>query len=47
MARIAAKSGVTKNIPPKEEWMGYPAMPMKRFLRQVVTVTNITEKIKA
>lgn len=47
MARVAAKSGVTKNIPAKEEWMGYPAMPMKAFLRQTVTITNLARKTKA
>lgn len=46
MSRVAAKSGVTKSIPPKEEWMGYPAMPMKKFLRQTVAVSKLTEKTK-
>lgn len=45
-ARVAAKSGVTKDIPAKEEWMGYPAKPMKRFLREAVTLTHISEKTK-
>jgi UDP-3-O-[3-hydroxymyristoyl] glucosamine N-acyltransferase len=35
MVKIAAKSGVTRDIPDGEEWMGYPAQPMKQFLRQV------------
>lgn len=46
-ARVAAKSGVTKNIPPKEEWMGYPAMPMKKFLREAVTLSRISDKHKS
>lgn len=46
MVKIAAKSGVTKDIPAKEEWMGYPAMPMKRFLRQTVKVGQLLNKNK-
>ena len=46
MSRVAAKSGVTKNIPPKEEWMGYPAMPMKTFLRHTVKLAQLAKKTK-
>lgn len=46
MVRVAAKSGVTKSIPAKEEWMGYPAMPMKTFLRQTVAVAKLITKSK-
>lgn len=46
MTRVAAKSGVTKDIPAKEEWMGYPAMPMKTFLRQTVAVSKLITKSK-
>jgi UDP-3-O-[3-hydroxymyristoyl] glucosamine N-acyltransferase len=46
MVRIAAKSGVTKNIPDREEWMGYPATPMKRFLRQTVSLANLVDRKK-
>jgi UDP-3-O-[3-hydroxymyristoyl] glucosamine N-acyltransferase len=46
MARIAAKSGVTRDIPPKGEWMGYPAMPMKQYLRQVATLNRLIAKKK-
>ncbi len=35
-ARIAAQSGVSRNIPPQSEYMGYPAVPMKQFLRQTI-----------
>lgn len=45
-ARVAAKSGVTKDIPAKEEWMGYPAKPMKKFLRETVTLSHISDKTK-
>lgn len=40
MAKVAAQSGVTKDIPAGEEWMGYPAMPMKKFLRQTVQLAK-------
>ena len=43
-ARIAAKSGVTRDIPAKEEWMGYPAKPMKKYLRETVTLSRISDK---
>lgn len=39
-ARIAAHSGVTRDVPAKSEWMGYPAMPMKRYLRQVAVLNR-------
>ena len=41
MAKVAAQSGVLKDIPAKEEWMGYPAMPMKKFLRQTVATAKL------
>lgn len=44
MARVAAQSGILKNIPPKEEWMGYPAQPMKKFLRQTVAMSQLTNR---
>ena len=44
MARSAAKSGVTRDVPAKEEWMGYPAMPMKQYLRQVATLNKMIAK---
>jgi UDP-3-O-[3-hydroxymyristoyl] glucosamine N-acyltransferase len=32
-AKVAAKSGVMHDIPPGEQWMGYPAMPSRDFFR--------------
>jgi UDP-3-O-[3-hydroxymyristoyl] glucosamine N-acyltransferase len=32
-AKVAGKSGVMHNIPPGEQWMGYPAMPARDFFR--------------
>lgn len=46
MVRIAAKSGVTRNVPDKEEWMGYPAIPMKQFLRHTGLLNRMTKRNK-
>ena len=46
MAKVAAKSGVTRDIPAKEEWMGYPAMPMKQFLRHTAYLNRMTKRNK-
>ena len=43
-ARIAAKSGIMKDVPAGEELMGYPAVPMKTFMRQVVALTKLSRK---
>jgi UDP-3-O-[3-hydroxymyristoyl] glucosamine N-acyltransferase len=34
-AKVAAKSGVMHDIPPGEQWMGYPAVPAREFFRIV------------
>jgi len=46
MARIGAQSGVNKNIPAGEEWVGCPAMPLKKFVRQNVTLAKLAQKTK-
>jgi len=33
-ARIAAASGTMKDVPPGETWGGYPARPVRRFMRE-------------
>lgn len=40
-ARIAAKSGVMRDVPAGTEVGGYPAVPMKQWLRQVATLGNL------
>ncbi len=45
-AKIAAQSGVTRDIPAGEEHMGYPSMPIKQFLRQHVTLKSLINKGK-
>lgn len=46
MAKVGAQSGILKDIPAKEEWMGYPAQPIKKFLRQTVAIAQLTNKTK-
>lgn len=43
-ARVAAKSGVTRNIPPGEEHMGYPSLPIRQFMRQIATLNKMIKK---
>ena len=35
-ARVAAGAGVLQDIPPGETWSGYPAKPLRQFLREAV-----------
>lgn len=39
--KIAAKSGVMRDIEPGQEYMGYPALPMKHFMRQVAALRKL------
>lgn len=43
-ARIAAKSGVMKNVPAGEEQMGYPAVPMRQYMKQVALLKRLIKK---
>lgn len=45
-ARIAAQSGIMKDIPPGQEMMGYPAVPIKEFMRQTATLKRLIKKGK-
>ncbi len=46
-ARIAAKSGVTRNVPDGAEYMGYPAVPMRKYLRGVAVLNRLIKKEKS
>jgi UDP-3-O-[3-hydroxymyristoyl] glucosamine N-acyltransferase len=35
-ARVAAGAGVLADIPPGETWSGYPAKPLRQFLRETI-----------
>ncbi|MBA4804387.1 MAG: UDP-3-O-(3-hydroxymyristoyl)glucosamine N-acyltransferase [Brevundimonas sp.] len=39
-ARVAAGAGVLSDIPPGETWSGYPARPLRQFLRETVWVSK-------
>ncbi|HRX40148.1 MAG TPA: hypothetical protein P5072_11985, partial [Parvularculaceae bacterium] len=42
-AQIAAKAGVMSNVPPGETWGGYPARPIRKWLRDVAAVSKFVE----
>ena len=42
-AQLAAKSGVMHDVPPGEQWMGSPAIPVRTFMREVVTLRRLVE----
>ena len=45
-ARIAAQSGVMRDVPAGVEQMGAPAMPSKQFMRQVAALKRLINKAK-
>ena len=38
--RVAAGGGVLADIPPGEIWSGYPAKPLRQFLRETVWLSK-------
>ena len=40
---LAAQTGVTSDVPENSQYMGYPGMPMKDFLRMVVNYRKVGE----
>lgn len=45
-ARIGAGSGVRKNIPAGETWVGYPAKPRSRFVEELVAVGRAADALQ-
>jgi UDP-3-O-[3-hydroxymyristoyl] glucosamine N-acyltransferase len=43
-ARLGAASGVMKDIPPGETWGGFPARPMRTWLREAAWVTRMASR---
>ena len=43
-ARIAAKSGLLRDVPPGEEQMGYPSMPIKQFFKHIAYLNRAIKK---
>ncbi len=46
-SRIAGQSGIMQNLPAGSEVMGYPAVPIKQFMRQVATLKKLTKLKKS
>lgn len=46
-AKIGAQSGVMQNIEPGAEVLGSPAMPLRRFMRQVAYLNRLIKKDKS
>ncbi|MBV8594180.1 MAG: UDP-3-O-(3-hydroxymyristoyl)glucosamine N-acyltransferase, partial [Caulobacteraceae bacterium] len=42
-ARIGAGAGVMKNIPAGESWAGYPAFPVRQWMRQVAWLSRAAQ----
>lgn len=43
-ARVGAKSGILRDVPPGAELMGYPGVPMKQFFKQVAYLNRLLTK---
>ena len=46
-ARVAAGAGVLADIPAGETWSGYPARPIRQFLRETVWLAKQASSKKA
>lgn len=42
-AKIAAQSGIMRDVPPGVEYMGSPAIPIKQYMRQVTKLARLTK----
>ena len=45
-ARVAGGAGLLADIPPGETWSGYPAKPIRQFLRETIWVSKQASKKK-
>jgi UDP-3-O-[3-hydroxymyristoyl] glucosamine N-acyltransferase len=43
-ARIAAAAGVMHDVPPGESWGGYPAKPVRRWLRETALLAQLARR---
>ncbi len=45
-ARIGAASGVMESVPAGETWAGYPAKPIRQWLREIVTLSKLAKPVQ-
>lgn len=45
-AKVGARSGVMNDIPPGEEWVGYPAYPVRTMMRIVAAQKRLPEALQ-
>ncbi|HLQ91056.1 MAG TPA: UDP-3-O-(3-hydroxymyristoyl)glucosamine N-acyltransferase [Xanthobacteraceae bacterium] len=45
-AMVGALSGVMSNVPAREKWFGYPAGPIREYMRQVVVLRKLAARTK-
>lgn len=45
-AQLGARAGVMSNVPAGEKWAGYPARPLKSFLREAATLKRLAGERK-
>lgn len=42
-ARVAGRSGITKDVPPGATWAGFPARPHREFVRELYLLSKLEE----
>lgn len=45
-AMLGAGAGVTKNVPAGEVWSGYPAKPLRQYMKEVATLSRLAKPKK-
>jgi UDP-3-O-[3-hydroxymyristoyl] glucosamine N-acyltransferase len=43
-ARLAARAGITRSVPAGETWGGYPARPMRQWLRETAWTASAAQR---
>jgi len=43
-ARVAAQSGIMRDVPAGQEVCGSPALPIKQFFQQVATLARLSRR---
>jgi UDP-3-O-[3-hydroxymyristoyl] glucosamine N-acyltransferase len=45
-ARVAAQSGIMRDVAPGDEVMGSPALPIRQFMRQIAVLNKMSSRKK-